>query len=782
MCDIQIDFLEELCKLWPFTLERYYALKEKRIDLLEDIAEREKPNIEKAKQYLTALWYLRLKLEERVTLAGPEYQAQIKERCKQDFVFFINYWCWLNDPRMPEIGLSAKLPFIMYPAQERIIRHIETCYTTRQSCLIDKSREAGISWVVCALLTHHFLFVPGFSAILGSEKEEKVDMIGSIQPLMGKLRYILYNLPVWMRPEAFRQELPSKLYDNYRRLINPENGAEIKGEAGINIGRSGRASMVVIDESQDLSHPDAVDEALESVMNCRVDIGTPKGMNHFGQKKHSGLVLVESIHWYEDPRKNPDWRNGSESDNAPWMQYKEATIDPVVLAQEYRMDYQASVEGLIIDPSWARSAVGFDLPRDGTRAAGFDVAGGGKNKSVYVMRMGPVICEPHTLPFDTSTEAMWAALKQGEQDGIALMSYDADGIGESIWGQLKTSDYKPKFRIAGIHGSSKPSEVYLEDEGKYAHEKYQNKRAEVWFQMRERFRKTYEHKNGIRLYRADEMISIPDNQILKNQLCSPKAVITNTGKLGVESKRDMRRRGIESPDLADACAYALADYRGEGYIMDSFDYTEEEQFGKFDPNWEFTVADNYVSIVQADNMDTYGVCALYDHRKKKLLVYNEFVMSNAMPEEVRNEVVELANDGRKHIKEWVANDEMFKDIDKKTKTPWHMYRKAGVKLQRAYEYDERGGIMLVNGMFRNKMIQIHSDTCKRTFAQLREWRSKGGRPDKRLAFSRALCQLASRLRRKKLFYIREERVKEYGSQRTRETRVARFQGRGGAVQ
>jgi hypothetical protein len=117
---------------------------------------------------------------------------------------------------------------------------------------------------------------------------------------------------------------------------------------------------------------------------------------------------------------------------------------------------------------------------------------------------------------------------------------------------------------------------------------------------------------------------------------------------------------------------------------------------------------------------------------------------------------------------------MFKDIESSTKTVWHQYRKAGIKLQRSYEYDEASGIMMVNSMFSTNKIIIHSVNCLRLFSQLREWRSRGGKPDQRLAFAQALCQLVARLKRKKAIHIGrpEERGVGYGRKRIEENRFA----------
>jgi len=56
--------------------------------------------------------------------------------------------------------------------------------------------------------------------------------------------------------------------------------------------------------------------------------------------------------------------------------------------------------------------------------------------------------------------------------------------------------------------------------------------------------------------------SIPDEQDLVNDLISPEAYEKQTGasagKLILESKDDMRRRGIDSPDDADALGLTFA--------------------------------------------------------------------------------------------------------------------------------------------------------------------------------------------------------------------------------
>ena len=63
-------------------------------------------------------------------------------------------------------------------------------------------------------------------------------------------------------------------------------------------------------------------------------------------------------------------------------------------------------------------------------------------------------------------------------------------------------------------------------------------RDELWFKRREWFQ--------------DRACSMPKDYALIAELTSPTYAFTSTGKMVVESKADMKKLGLRSPDLADA--------------------------------------------------------------------------------------------------------------------------------------------------------------------------------------------------------------------------------------
>jgi hypothetical protein len=67
---------------------------------------------------------------------------------------------------------------------------------------------------------------------------------------------------------------------------------------------------------------------------------------------------------------------------------------------------------------------------------------------------------------------------------------------------------------------------------------------ELWFKGREWFQ--------------DKACAMPQDEALIAELTAPTYAITSTGKMVVEAKADMKKRGLRSPDLADAFLLTFA--------------------------------------------------------------------------------------------------------------------------------------------------------------------------------------------------------------------------------
>ncbi len=77
-------------------------------------------------------------------------------------------------------------------------------------------------------------------------------------------------------------------------------------------------------------------------------------------------------------------------------------------------------------------------------------------------------------------------------------------------------------------------------------EKYRNKRAEMWGEMRD-------------WLSGDMPTMVPDSDSLHSDLCAPRYSFDSNTRLVLESKEQMRKRGVRSPDEGDALALTFAE-------------------------------------------------------------------------------------------------------------------------------------------------------------------------------------------------------------------------------
>lgn len=499
--------------------------------------------------------------------ADPELRALVMAHCKNNVVDWCNDFVWTTDPRRS----PTTLPFDLFPKQEEFLNWLTERYEAKESAIADKSRDMGFTWLMVVWVYHRWLFYPGFSATFGSRKAGSVDTLGNPNSIFEKMRLLSRSLPWWMKPH------PKRCREGKLNFINHENGASITGEGGYNMGRGGRSSIYLVDEAAFIERPETVDAAISNNSDVRLKISTPNGPgNPFAQQRHSGNFPVFSMHWLDDPRKN-HWELRDESGELisggngrdapigaiyPWYEIQKKTLNKVILAQEVDLDYHASLEGVCIPNLWILAAVELNqrlqFPETGKIIAGFDVADGGDNKSVFMLRRGSVVFEIIDWSTGNTTQTAYKARDLGRDWGISRLNYDCDGPGVGVRGTLDSCADVP-FILNPIRGNGKCSEQYWPEFGdRPSSDIFINARAEAWWLLRTRFERTYEFVNGIASHPIEELISIPNHGLLIGQLSQPLVIYTDTGKIRIESKKEMAKRGVSSPDYADACAYAYA--------------------------------------------------------------------------------------------------------------------------------------------------------------------------------------------------------------------------------
>jgi hypothetical protein len=440
----------------------------------------------------------------------------------------------------------AIAPFYPMPKQIEMLRWLEELQRTGNNGVIEKSRDMGASWIACIYAVHQFLFYPDVAIGFGSRKAELVDKRKDPDSLFEKIRMILRRLPAWVAEENRTYEDKIMLFSN---LLN---GSVIKGEGGDKIGRGGRTSLYFVDESAFLQNSESVAAALSANTECQIHISTPNGTsNEFYRMRSSGVFPVFRLHYCDNLRRSLEY-----------YEKKKRELPPHRWASEYEIDYTASVEGIYIIPAWVRAAINLVdrfpamLNPDASAIAGLDVATEGGNKNVFTIRRGAVVLSQQIWDGLDTTQTAFKVHEIMRDRRISSLIFDGDGVGAGVAGTLNSIPDKP-YTVTVFHGGSTPSDRVWEGEERTSREKFRNSRAETWGIVRERFKRTYEMVEGVMAHALEDLISIPNEGDLIMQLSQPVIKYDFSGKELLESKQELRKRGISSPDRADSLVYCF---------------------------------------------------------------------------------------------------------------------------------------------------------------------------------------------------------------------------------
>lgn len=450
----------------------------------------------------------------------PESWAVLYAHYKESPVDFINDWCITYDPRVT----PSLLPFILYPKQQEYILWLKDKWDKRSDGLTEKSRDAGVTWLACAFSVWLFLFHDGQKIGWGSRKEKLVDSLGDPDSIFEKMRLILNHLPTELLPKGFRLDNDAP----YMKIKNPENGSMISGEAGDNIGRGGRSSMYFKDESAFYERPERIEAALSQNSDVKIDISTPNGNgNPFYRKRFSGEIPVFTFHWKDDPRKDESW----------YMEQKRK-LDPVIVAQEVDISYDASVDNVLIngeqvDMAMRRRPTEIEQAQNQPIIMGVDVARFGSDRTVIATRQGRIVSGITTFQKLDTMQVVGIIVNMCQSIPVAAIFIDETGVGSGVVDRL-LEQLPRTIEIFGVNFGSKATDSV----------KYVNKRAEIWGEMNEWLK-------GV--------VSLPNDSEVKTDLCGLQYKYNSNGQLVLESKDDAKKRGVKSPDIGDSIALTFAE-------------------------------------------------------------------------------------------------------------------------------------------------------------------------------------------------------------------------------
>lgn len=176
-------------------------------------------------------------------------------------------------------------------------------------------------------------------------------------------------------------------------------------------------------------------------------------------------------------------------------------------------------------------AFGADRERYGDQEIiGLDVARFGDDETAFVYRKGNYAKVLDVVYGNNTMEVAGRAKRFLKDHPNASIYIDVVGVGAGVYDRLKE---QPDIsgRVYGVNNAAKAGDP----------EEYVNLRIEAWCNVRD--------------WLKDAILEKHEGFY---QLANPKYKINSNGKMQLERKEDMKKRGVKSPDIADALALTLS--------------------------------------------------------------------------------------------------------------------------------------------------------------------------------------------------------------------------------
>ncbi len=125
-----------------------------------------------------------------------------------------------------------------------------------------------------------------------------------------------------------------------------------------------------------------------------------------------------------------------------------------------------------------------------------------------------------------------------------FIKVDDTGVGGGVTDRRKEviSDEKLPYEVIPVNNGESSTDDY-----------YANKGTQIWGDVKELLEQNISNSiNG-----QGPTIELPDNANLIKELSTRKFKMTSNGKIRLESKEDMKKRNVGSPDIADALTLAF---------------------------------------------------------------------------------------------------------------------------------------------------------------------------------------------------------------------------------
>lgn len=446
-------------------------------------------------------------------------------------------------------------PLILNQAQ----RHLHACAEkmrvevgyVRLICL--KGRQQGFSTYVAGRFYRKTSTRPGVRTRVVSHKDD------STADLFNMVKRFHDNNPI----------APGTGSANEKELVFPalDSGYKVETAGGKEIGRGGTAQLF---HGSEVAFWANLSKQLAGIGNVVADMpgteiflestanGVGNGFHQLWQSAAAGEVVYRPVFvpWYWQPEYRAALNERIMDSLTPEdREYQRAYgLDDMQMAWRANKinTYESGFEYLFDQEYPAEPVLAFQVPaagtpmipvllvrqmvnssfaeRTGPLIIGCDPAEEGKDRTAIAFRAGRTCfrVEKHERKNTMEVARILADIyEQYQPDALVI---DKNGLGVGIYDRLRELN----IPVLGVRGSETAEDP----------ERYANCRAEMWHLMRK--------------WAEDRPNRIPNNPELISDLSAPSHKQDSNGRILLEKKDDMRRRGLKSPDFGDALALTFA--------------------------------------------------------------------------------------------------------------------------------------------------------------------------------------------------------------------------------
>lgn len=453
---------------------------------------------------------------------------------------------------------SGHHSFILNKAQQKIHELVEgqKRATGKVRAIILKGRQQGCSTYIEGrfywLVTH----TPGFRAFILTHDNDATNNLFEMAQRFHE------NCPPILRPKIEASNAKELIFGSI------DSGYKLGTAGNKSVGRS--STIQLLHGSEVSFWPNATEHAkgiLQAVPNLPgTEIFIESTANGVGNWFHEQWQLAQKreseylpifIPWYwQDEYRMPvanDFELTEEEfhlkdlynlddQQIKWRRYKimensAGGSDGIkAFMQEYPCNsveaFQMSGDDSFIDPAVVMRARNSKCEDYGPLLVGVDPARFGSDRTSIIRRRTRKAYGLQSFQKKDTMEVTGIVHRIIVEENPTKVFIDIGGLGAGIYDRLLELGHKDV--VVGVNSGATPLDQ----------KKYVNKRAEMWDTMKDCI--------------IDQPFELPDSDSLHSDLCNIRYRYDSKSRMLMEKKEDMKKRGIRSPDEADALALTFA--------------------------------------------------------------------------------------------------------------------------------------------------------------------------------------------------------------------------------